>query len=117
MSSIFSSLKLKMKGLRERARRKNIPFELDQAWVIKKLSKGKCEATGLDFNTTTKPYLNPYYPTIDRIDSKKGYTYDNCWMVCHMFNTAKAEHEIEVFEYWAKEYVKEYERKQGEVIR
>jgi hypothetical protein len=25
-----------------------------------------------------------------------------------MFNIAKAEHDIEVFEYWAKEYVKRY---------
>jgi hypothetical protein len=113
MSSIFSSLQLKMKGLRERARRLGVTYDLDQAWLIEKLSKGRCEATGLKFNYKSRPYLNPYYPTIDRIDSNKGYTYDNCWMVCHMFNIAKAEHDIEVFEYWAKEYVKRY----GEITR
>lgn len=111
MSSIFSSLNLKINRLKKRAKQKNIQFELDQEWVIKKLRKGRCEATGLKFNLNLKPYLNPLYPTIDRIDNSKGYTYDNCWVVCHMFNIAKADHNIKVFEYWANKYVKEYEKR------
>ncbi len=33
--------------------------------------------------------LNPYYPAIDRIDSSKGYTKDNCQLVLSIFNMLK----------------------------
>lgn len=112
--TIFSKLQYKLKDLRMRADDKNLEFDLDRKWIIEKLTKGTCEATGIKFNVKTKPYLNPYYPTIDRKNNNKGYTKDNCWMVCHMFNIAKAEYNLDVFEYWAYAYVEQYERSTNE---
>jgi len=61
---------------------------------------------------TKNPFINPYYPVIDRIDCTKGYTQDNCQLVCWMFNNAKADHHTEVFELWAKAFVKKKEEKE-----
>ena len=75
------------------------------------MEQGYCEATGIRFDDTKRPYINPYYPSVDRVDSTKGYTKDNCKMVGHMYNSAKCEFSEKVFATWAKAYVKEYERK------
>ena len=110
--SIFADINSKLKHLRKRAYRKDIPFDLDDLWLMKKLNNGHCEKTGIKLNMSSKPFTNPYYPSIDRVDSKKGYTKDNCKMVCHMYNSAKCEFDEEVFAYWAKHYVKQYEKRE-----
>lgn len=114
--SIFSSFKKRLKDLKKRAWWKKVDFDLDTKWLIDKFNKGYCEVTGLKFDTSKKPYVNPYYPSIDRINSKKGYTKDNCQMVCHMYNTAKCEFSKEVFTYWAKAFVKKYEEDNNEKL-
>ena len=110
MIGYFKRLNLKLKELRKRAIDKQIPFNLDKEWVQLKLNNGYCEATGLKFDYSKRPFINPYYPSIDRVDSTKGYTKDNCQMVCHMYNTAKCEFSEEVFAKWAKAYVKVYKK-------
>ena len=35
---------------------------------------------------------NLHGPSIDRIDNNKGYTTDNCQIVCNMYNTGKGQH-------------------------
>lgn len=111
MLNYFSSLNRKIKGLQKRARKKNIPFNIDKGWIDSKLKKGYCEATGIKFNYSKTPFVNPFYPSIDRVDSSKGYTKDNCKMVCHMYNSAKCEFSEEVFITWAKAYVERYEER------
>jgi len=105
----FKSIKYRLKSLRERAKEKNIPFNLNSKWLKSKLTIGHCETTGIKFDLSKVPFVNPYYPSIDRVDSSKGYTTDNCKLVCLMYNTAKCEFSEEVFKEWAKAYVKEYE--------
>ena len=80
------------------------------------MDAGRCEATGLPFKTTKDPYVNPYYPSIDRVNSNKGYTENNCKMVCHMYNTAKCEFSEKVFAYWAEKFVEKYEEENSEVV-
>lgn len=111
--NIFLNLYRKLKHLKKRAGRKGIEFNLDKDWLNDKKRIERCEATGIKFDMSKKPYLNPLYPTIDRIDSEKGYTKDNCQIVCHIFNIAKCEFDESVFEKWAKAYVIEYEKKRG----
>ncbi len=105
----------KLALLKERAIKKGLRFNLTEGWVAEKLDKGRCEATGLPFIFDKDPYVNPYYPSIDRIDSNKGYTVNNCQMVCHMFNIAKSEFDEEVFAHWALHYVKKYEERRSEL--
>jgi len=111
--NIFVNLDNKLMGLKKRAKRKKIKFNLDKEWLKEKETIEKCEATGIKFDTTMEPYVNPFYPTIDRIDSKKGYTKDNCQIVCNMFNVAKGEFDESVFEKWARAYALQYENKIG----
>ena len=33
--------------------------------------------------------VHPLAPSIDRIDSSKGYTPDNCWLISQRMNTIK----------------------------
>ena len=91
----------------KRANKKHIKFNLDIQWVLEKLNKGICEATGIEFklipkNTTT----NPYYPSIDRIDSSLGYTKDNCQLVIVGFNNLKHTSKIEDLVKFCKGFVK-----------
>ena len=56
-------------------------------WVEQKLLAGVCEVTGIAFEFERNG--NPFFPSIDRIDSDKGYTPDNCRAVLWIINTAK----------------------------
>jgi len=75
-------------GSRKRARDKQLEFNIDKEWVDMKLSNGICEITGIPFVYEAK---SPFTPSIDRIDSLKGYTKDNCQLVCKIYNFAKNE--------------------------
>jgi hypothetical protein len=64
----------------------SLAFNLTREWIEERFSC--CAQTGLpfvfDFVTG-----NPWGPSIDRIDSSKGYTKDNCQIVCWAYNRAK----------------------------
>jgi len=76
------------------AKKRNLVFELNEAWFDKRLSNGKCEATGLPIKS--KAYQQNdigvksfYSPSIDRIDNTVGYTEANSRMVCWGVNLTK----------------------------
>ena len=73
---------------RARANKDGWEFDLTIDWVLKKVSAGTCEATGIKFGETGTPWV----ASLDRKDSKRGYTKDNCWVVCWAFNRAKGKH-------------------------
>jgi len=73
-------------GSRRRASDKGIEFDLDKEWVDSHVYSGLCEVTGLPFIYNGH---SPFTPSIDRIDSSKGYTKDNCRIVCKLYNFAK----------------------------
>ena len=58
-------------------------------WLESKLYSGICAKTDLPFEFDTSFKKNPFKPSIDRIDSSKGYTKDNCQLVCWAYNIAK----------------------------
>ena len=69
-----------------RAKKKGLPFDLDEVWLAERIKSGKCEATGMQFEDK-----KPFRPSFDRINNKLGYTKDNTWLVCWMYNRAKGE--------------------------
>ena len=71
-----------------RAKKQGWAFDLTISWIGERIDKGFCEATGIRFS---KSYGSPWIPSVDRIDSKKGYTQDNCWVVCWAFNNMKSD--------------------------
>ncbi len=77
-----------------RAKKGKIKFELDIEWLVEKLKSGRCERSGLKF--TYEPpkkgyHHNPYAPSLDRKDPKRGYTKANTEVVIWAYNQAKGQ--------------------------
>lgn len=64
---------------KSRAKKKSLDFTLTKTWIEIRLQLGVCELTGLPFSMDRD---NPFTPSVDRIDTSKGYTEDNCRLIC-----------------------------------
>jgi hypothetical protein len=80
---------------RGRARKKKWEHDLDIEWALALWvkQKGRCLITNvpLEIDTplrTQEKYLNPFAPSLDRIECSKGYTKDNTRIVCVAANLA-----------------------------
>lgn len=82
------------KNAKSRAKRNGLIFSLtenDLRALIQE-SLGRCCLSGISFSDApTETRRRPFMPSIDRIDSKVGYTYDNCRIVCVLVNAAMNE--------------------------
>jgi len=78
---------------KRRALKNGLPMDLNLDWVYERVIKGRCEYTvcRFDFNKAEHSYSNPMTPSIDRIDSSKGYTKDNCQVVIWAYNLLKSD--------------------------
>lgn len=104
-------------GAKQRAKRKNIPFNLTVDWVYDKILEGKCAATGIEFYI--KPYVprsikrytpvHPHSPSLDQISPSAGYTMDNVQIVCDQFNKFKNDKSMEETVFVAKKFIEYYE--------
>jgi hypothetical protein len=77
-------------GARNRALKAGIEFTLTFDDVYPTVAKGTCQVTGIAFDLSTHPKhrTHPFAPSIDRIDSSKGYTTENIRIVCWWLNCA-----------------------------
>ncbi len=75
-------------GARKRAKAKKIAFDLDQHLdeIRARLDAGLCEATGIPFQIGMGHHWAS--PSIDRIEPRGPYLYDNIRIVLHGFNNA-----------------------------
>ena len=75
---------------RNRAKESNIPHSIVLEDILPGVEAGFCQLTKLPFDLkpVTKTSQNPYAPSIDRIDSLKGYTKDNIRIVLYSVNAA-----------------------------
>lgn len=71
------------------AAKKRAKVSIELKWVVSVLEKGVCQLSGLpfDLHPTKETYLNPYAPSLDRIDFKKGYTPKNTRVVLSAVNS------------------------------
>lgn len=96
---------------KSRAKELNLEFNLDKEWCRKRMFS--CEATGIKFNNRyedTFISMNPYAASIDRINSTKGYTKNNCRLVLTMFNSLKSTLTDEELYINLKKFVTYYEK-------
>lgn len=58
--------------------------------VIVEQADGRCMVSGIPFELARFPgsARRPFAPSLDRIDSRKGYTATNCRLVCVLVNLA-----------------------------
>ncbi len=72
---------------KHRAKKRGLPFELAPEDVI---IPARCPILGLPMVFgINKGGRAPGSPSLDRIDSTKGYTKDNVWVISHMANAMK----------------------------
>jgi hypothetical protein len=74
--------------VKARSRKKGYDFNLTQGWALERLVYGRCEVTGIRFSYKHVGW-NRFKPSIDRKDSSRGYTQQNCQMVILQYNIGK----------------------------
>jgi hypothetical protein len=119
LNPILYRAKSLYRGAKQRAKLKNIPFDLTVVWIYDKLLAGKCEVTGIEF--VIKKYssrlkngyekVHPFAPSLDQIKPSKGYTKDNVQVVCDQFNKFKNDRDIVHTYKIAKAYVESIKSK------
>lgn len=77
------------RGAKQRAKKKDIDFDLTKEWISEHLKPGTCEVTGIPFSYAVNGSFRFYGATIDRIEPDKGYTQSNCQIVIWGYNAAK----------------------------
>jgi hypothetical protein len=94
------------RSAKQRAKEKGYEFTLSREWVSEHLAVGSCELTGIPFRKSdARGRCGPFHPSIDRIDSSKGYAPDNCRLILWALNMALSEWGEEVYSYVAVKYL------------
>lgn len=73
-------------GLKSNAKSKGADFQLSLGQVADLLKPMRCSASGLELEWSPTSELSPWHPSMDRLDSSKGYAPGNVRVVCVMFN-------------------------------
>lgn len=79
-------------GARQRAKAAGREYTLPKYWGADRYveQEGRCALSGVVMRKG-QGRMDPYSPSIDRIDSSKGYTPENCQIVLHRVNIAKGD--------------------------
>jgi hypothetical protein len=76
-------------GAKNRARKDKLDFNLTIPHIINLMSSGVCSLTGIPFCYEPHSFRqNPRSPSLDKIDSSKGYTIENVRVVLWLVNAA-----------------------------
>lgn len=98
-----------MKSAQSRAIKYKHTFCLDSEFLLEMWNKqdAKCALTKFPFEFDNKTIYgaNPFAPSIDRIDSTKGYEKDNVRLVCVAVNYALNEFGEEIFRKICQSYL------------
>jgi hypothetical protein len=101
---------------KRRAKLKGLDYDLDLQWLLNlyQIQNGSCVLTGLpfsfEFNKEFKRQFMPFSPSLDRIDSSKGYTKENTRLVCTAINIAMNHYGEKTFAEVATAYLQRVKR-------
>lgn len=95
-------LNYRLQACRKRAKDKQLIFDLELEFLttLYHNQNGRCALTNLlfEFDFDENFSKRPFSPSVDRINSKLGYTKDNVRLVCSAVNSALSEYGDEVFD-------------------
>lgn len=95
---------------KKRAKQLCLPHTLTVEWIRQRVERGTCSVTGrsfdLSFANASKTRRRPNAPSVDRIDTKKGYVPSNCRVVIAHFNLARADFGDDAFESLARDFLR-----------
>lgn len=98
-----------LKAAQSRAVKYNYEFKIDTKYILSMWEEqdSKCALTKIPFEMENKTQYNsnPYGPSIDRIDSSKGYIPGNVRLVCTAVNYALNEFGEQTFEKICRAYL------------
>jgi hypothetical protein len=77
------------RGAKQRAAKKELPFDLTKDWISKQLEAGVCSVTKIPFSYNVTGAFRFYGATVDRIHPDLGYIQSNCQIVIWGYNAAK----------------------------
>lgn len=88
----FNRPREKFFALKDRAQDRHFEFELDLDWLREQMLKeSHCPVTGIKFTETPTDSGNfDNCSSVDRFDSNKGYTKDNCFLISTKINRIKS---------------------------
>jgi hypothetical protein len=72
----------------KRAAKKQMAVGITWEWLEGRIASGRCELTGVPFDLSRYGSHGPYAPSVDRIDSSRGYELDNCRVILWALNMA-----------------------------
>lgn len=90
--------KLECNPLKDRAKRKGLDFDLTPEYIQRIFDRceGKCSITKLPFDmeigTKGRGKRNPHRPSVDRVNSNRGYVKGNIQIVLTLVNTMKLDY-------------------------
>jgi len=73
---------------RRRAKIRMCEVDITKEWLLENLPE-RCPLLGIEFVFLQRTVADNT-PTVDRKDSKKGYTMDNCWIISAKANRMKS---------------------------
>ena len=77
-----------LKAAQSRAKLKGLPCTITIEWIEAKYRLGRCELSGLPYVLNRRRGGGPFSPSIDRVDSTRGYTPENCRLILWALNAA-----------------------------
>lgn len=107
------SWRVLMSNTKRRAKRRGIEYALtEEDWTkLRERANGHCELTGIPFDWTrySKKDIRPMAASCDRIDSSKGYTFENVRLVLFAVNCALGSWGEDYFASWAGPFMERYD--------
>ena len=95
----LTRMKLLLNSAAARAKEQGLEFSLSLEWlasrnletcpILKKSFAWKADVTDPSKYGGKNKKINPMAPSIDRLDSTKGYTPENCWVISRRMNAIK----------------------------
>lgn len=82
-------------------RKKHYEYSLNEAWVVSQWDRqrGRCFYSGVPMTTTQSAKL----VSIERLDCDKGYSPENCVLVCWQINMMRRRMPISEFVWWCQQ--------------